>query len=53
MIWCQWCEPNPTKAGFAIAGSVVGNTSVLTNLAWSLTTERLEQELNIAHVSFM
>lgn len=46
-------SPNPTKACFAIAGPVVGNTSVLTNLAWSLTTERLEQELNIAHVSLI
>jgi glucokinase len=46
-------SPSPTKACFAIAGPVVGNTSVLTNLAWSLTTERLEQELNIAHVSLI
>lgn len=46
-------SPTPTKACFAIAGPVVGNTSVLTNLAWSLTTERLEQELNIAHVSLI
>lgn len=46
-------SPNPTKACFAIAGPVVGHTSVLTNLAWSLTTERLEQELNIAHVSLI
>ncbi|WP_354634819.1 glucokinase [Planktothricoides raciborskii] len=46
-------SPTPTKACFAIAGPVVGHTSVLTNLAWSLTTERLEQELNIAHVSLI
>jgi glucokinase len=46
-------SPTPTKACFAIAGPVVGNTSVLTNLAWSLTTERLEQELNIVHVSLI
>lgn len=42
--------PTPTKACFAIAGPVVGNTSVLTNLAWSLTTERLEEDLGIPHV---
>jgi glucokinase len=45
--------PTPTKACFAIAGPVVGNTSVLTNLAWSLTTERLEQELGIPDVSLI
>ena len=46
-------RPTPTKACFAIAGPVVGNTSVLTNLDWSLSTDRLEQELNIAHVSLI
>jgi len=45
--------PTPTKACFAIAGPVVGNTSVLTNLAWSLTTERLEKELDIPHVKLI
>ena len=42
--------PAPEKACFAIAGPVVNNTSILTNLAWSLDTQRLEQELAIANV---
>lgn len=46
-------RPTPTRACFAIAGPVVGKTSVLTNLAWSLTTERLEKDLDIAHVSLI
>jgi glucokinase len=43
----------PEKACFAIAGPVVGNTSKLTNLGWSLTTERLTQELQISQVSLI
>ncbi|MEB3337668.1 MAG: glucokinase [Leptolyngbyaceae bacterium] len=42
--------PVLTKACFGIAGPVVNNTSILTNLNWSLTAERLEQALNIDQV---
>lgn len=37
----------PEKACFAIAGPVVNDTCVLTNLAWFLDARRLEQELDI------
>ncbi len=43
----------PQKACFAIAGPVVQNTAKLTNLAWFLDTERLEQELGISHISLI
>ena len=43
----------PSKACFAIAGPVVNDTAKLTNLAWFLDTQRLEQELGIAHVSLI
>ncbi|MHC5615643.1 MAG: glucokinase [Nostoc sp.] len=46
-------RPIPQKACFAIAGPVVQNTAKLTNLAWFLDTERLEQELGIPHVSLI
>ncbi len=42
--------PVPEKACFGIAGPVVHNTSVVTNLGWSLAANRLEQELKIAKV---
>jgi glucokinase len=42
-----------TKACFGIAGPVVGNTAKLTNLAWYLDTERLQQELGIPQVSLI
>ncbi|MBW4521168.1 MAG: glucokinase [Scytolyngbya sp. HA4215-MV1] len=45
--------PQLDKACFAIAGPVVGNTSKLTNLGWSLTAERLTQELQISQVSLI
>ncbi|MHC5721436.1 MAG: glucokinase, partial [Nostoc sp.] len=45
--------PIPQKACFAIAGPIVQNTAKLTNLAWFLDTERLEQELGISHVSLI
>ncbi len=45
--------PTPEKACFAIAGPVVNNTAKLTNLAWYLDTERLQQELNIPSVSLI
>ncbi|MEH1842865.1 MAG: glucokinase [Nostoc sp.] len=43
----------PEKACFAIAGPIVKNTAKLTNLAWFLDTERLEEELNIPHISLI
>ncbi|RCJ36974.1 glucokinase [Nostoc minutum NIES-26] len=43
----------PQKACFAIAGPVVNNTAKLTNLAWFLDTERLQQELGIASISLI
>ncbi|NWF60166.1 MAG: glucokinase [Fischerella sp.] len=45
--------PIPPKACFAIAGPVVNNTAKLTNLAWFLDAERLQQQLNIASVSLI
>lgn len=46
-------KPEPKGACFAIAGPVVGNRSVLTNLSWTLDTERLEHELNIPQVTLI
>ena len=43
----------PTIACFAIAGPVVNNSSNLTNLNWTLTSERLERELDIESVSLI
>lgn len=43
----------PQAACFAIAGPVVNNTAKLTNLTWSLETQRLEQELNIAPIALI
>jgi glucokinase len=43
----------PQKACFAIAGPVVDNTSVLTNLSWTLAADRLEKELGIAQVALI
>ncbi len=40
----------PTRACFAIAGPVVNNTSTLTNLSWSLTGDRLQDELSLDRV---
>ncbi|MEP0760038.1 glucokinase [Trichocoleus sp. DQ-A2] len=45
--------PKPEKACFAIAGPVVNNTSILTNLSWSLDSKRLEQQLGIAAVGLI
>lgn len=42
--------PRPEKACFAIAGPVVNDTSVLTNLAWFLEARRLEKELDIGKI---
>jgi glucokinase len=43
----------PQRACFAIAGPVVNNRSSLTNLAWSLGGERLEEELNLERVELI
>ncbi|MEH2235533.1 glucokinase [Nostoc sp.] len=45
--------PIPHKACFAIAGPIVKNTAKLTNLAWFLDTERLQQELGIPQISLI
>jgi glucokinase len=41
------------KACFGIAGPVVNETAKLTNLSWSLASDRLEKELAIAKVSLI
>lgn len=41
------------RACFGIAGPVVNHTSELTNLSWSLSSDRLAKELNIAKVSLI
>ncbi|NJL64429.1 MAG: glucokinase [Methylacidiphilales bacterium] len=43
----------PQKACFGIAGPVVDNTAKLTNLAWYLDSDRLQEELGIAHISLI
>ncbi|WP_138502111.1 glucokinase [Nostoc sp. PA-18-2419] len=43
----------PHKACFAIAGPIVKNTAKLTNLAWFLDTERLQEELGIPQISLI
>ncbi len=45
--------PIPQKACFAIAGPIVHNTAKLTNLAWFLDAERLQQQLGITYVSLI
>ena len=45
--------PTPQKACFAIAGPIVKNTAKLTNLAWFLDIERLQQDLGIPQVSLI
>jgi glucokinase len=45
--------PTPAKACFAIAGPVFNNTAKLTNLAWFLDTERLQEELGITAVALI
>jgi glucokinase len=44
---------HPQRACFAIAGPVVDNRSSLTNLAWSLGGDRLEEELNLDRVELI
>lgn len=46
-------EPRPEKACFAIAGPVVNDTSVLTNLDWFLEAKRLQKELDISKISLI
>ncbi|NET58737.1 MAG: glucokinase [Symploca sp. SIO2E6] len=43
----------PEKACLGIAGPVINDTCVLTNLDWSLDARQLEQELGIAKVSLI
>lgn len=43
----------PQKACFAIAGPVVNDTCILTNLAWVLDARRLETELEISKISLI
>src|ERR671932_349677 len=45
--------PRPEKACFAIAGPVVNDTCVLTNLSWVLEARRLEKELEISRISLI
>ncbi len=45
--------PSPEKACFAIAGPVVNDTSVLTNLDWFLEARRLEKELEIPRITLI
>ncbi|MEA5535433.1 glucokinase [Crocosphaera sp. XPORK-15E] len=41
------------SACFGIAGPVVNNTSELTNLSWSLSSDRLQKELSLNQVSLI
>jgi glucokinase len=41
------------KACFGIAGPISNNTAKLTNLSWSLESDRLEKELSISQVSLI
>jgi len=43
----------PEKACFALAGPVVNNTAKLTNLPWWLEAKRLENDLEISHISLI
>lgn len=43
----------PVRACFAIAGPVVDNCSSLTNLAWSLEGDRLQEELSLDRVELI
>lgn len=43
----------PEKACFAIAGPVVGNTSKVTNIGWTLEADRLARSLSISKVSLI
>lgn len=45
--------PAPEAACFSIAGPVVNNTCTLTNLSWFLDGDRLQRDLDIAHVQLI
>ncbi|MFM7714837.1 MAG: glucokinase, partial [Microcystis sp.] len=49
----QTTIPPVAKACFGIAGPVVNNSSELTNLSWSLTGDRISQELQIERVKLI
>ncbi len=44
---------NVEKGCFGIAGPVVENASELTNLSWSLTSDRLEKQLSLERVNLI
>ncbi|MBW4506593.1 MAG: glucokinase [Scytonematopsis contorta HA4267-MV1] len=46
-------SPTPLKACFGIAGPVVNNTAKLTNLAWYLDAQRLQEQLNMEAISLI
>ncbi len=43
----------PEKACLAIAGPVIDNTSVLSNLGWSLDAKRLQEQLGITNITLI
>lgn len=43
----------PEKAAFGIAGPVVNNSCELTNLSWSLDSDRLQRELDISPIKLI
>lgn len=45
--------PAPERACFSIAGPVVNNTCMLTNLSWFLDANRLQRDLEIARVQLL
>lgn len=46
-------EIKPDKVCFGIAAPVINNTSVLTNLGWTLEAERLQYELDVSYLSLI
>ena len=46
-------EPAPVAGCFALAGPVVDQTCQLTNLSWSLSSDRLQQQLNLEQVKLI
>jgi len=50
MVNSPTVNPDPQAACFALAGPVVAQTCQLTNLNWTLTSDRLSQELGLQSV---
>ncbi|MFZ4667478.1 MAG: glucokinase [Prochlorotrichaceae cyanobacterium] len=46
-------SPRPQGACFALAGPVVNQTCQLTNLSWTLRSDRLQRDLNIPQVKLI